>query len=129
VSLLALHQVSLAGPQGAQALREVLRLHDVKGSNASKAAIEGVRTVTSRRSTMRVSVDGTPGLVQGTEVTLELDAQRTRFKGTFLFGCVLERFLGLYAPMNSFVQLVLRTTDREGEVRRWAPRAGDRSLI
>ncbi len=44
---------------------------------------------------MRVSVDGTPGLVQGTEVSLELDTQRTRFKGTFLMGCVLERFLGL----------------------------------
>ena len=38
-------------------------------------------------------------------------------------------FLGLYAHMNTFVQLVLRASDREHEVKRWPPRAGDRSLI
>ena len=42
---------------------------------------------------------------------------------------VLERFLGLYVSINSFSQLVARTRQREGILRRWPPRAGERTLL
>jgi type VI secretion system protein ImpG len=37
--------------------------------------------------------------------------------------------LGLYASMNSFNQMVLRTKQREGVVRRFPPRAGEQVLL
>ncbi|MCC7011413.1 MAG: type VI secretion system baseplate subunit TssF [Planctomycetes bacterium] len=129
VAHLALNQISLGGEQGTQALKELLRLYDLTGSAANRAAIEGVTSLVTRRSAMRAVIDGQPGLVQGSEVVLALDADKLRTKGAFLFASVLERFLGLYAHMNTFVQLVLRASDREHEVKRWPPRAGDRSLI
>ena len=46
----------------------------------------------------------------------------------FLFGCVLDHFLGCYASINHFT----RTTVREvmkGDVYRWPARIGNRPLI
>lgn len=130
VSHLTLNQISLGEPSTATAaLREILRLYDADGSPANNAVIEGLRGVATRRTALRVTIDGLPALVQGTQVELELDSDRLRTNGGYLFACVLERFFGLYAHINSFVQLTLRTSDRPGEVRRWLPRAGDRCLI
>ena len=42
---------------------------------------------------------------------------------------LLERFLGLYVSINSFCQLVARTKQREGILKRWPPRAGERTLL
>ena len=64
--------------------------------------------------------------VRGLEVVVELDEQQFIGSGPFLFASVLERFLGHYASINSFCQTVLTSRQREGEVKRWAPRAGER---
>jgi type VI secretion system protein ImpG len=42
---------------------------------------------------------------------------------------VLERFLSLYASVNSFSQLVASTKQREGVMRRWPPRTGDQIVL
>jgi type VI secretion system protein ImpG len=47
----------------------------------------------------------------------------------FLFACVLERFLGLYASLNSFNQMVLRTEQREEDVKQFTARAGEQDLL
>jgi type VI secretion system protein ImpG len=41
---------------------------------------------------------------------------------------VLRRFFALQAPVNSFAEVVLHTTDRKGEWKRWPPMAGERPL-
>jgi type VI secretion system protein ImpG len=62
-------------------------------------------------------------------VTLEFDETQYVGSGAFLLASVLERFLGLYASINSFTQLVAKTRQREGILKRWPPRAGDRTLL
>ena len=47
----------------------------------------------------------------------------------FLLASVLERFLGLYASINSFSQLVLSTQQREDVVKTWPPRAGEQIVL
>ena len=47
----------------------------------------------------------------------------------FLFACVLERFLGLYANINSFSQLIAKTKQGEGKYKKWPPRAGEVPLL
>ena len=49
--------------------------------------------------------------------------------GVFLFASVLERFLGLYTSVNSFTQTVAKVRHRPGELKRWAPRAGEMALL
>jgi type VI secretion system protein ImpG len=42
---------------------------------------------------------------------------------------VLERFLALYCSINSFTKLVATTNRRDGVLRKWPPRSGDKILV
>ena len=134
VSHLALNSLSLSGDdEGTQALREILRLYDGVRSESSRSIIDSVRKVERRLVTMRVQSREPSGVqaafCRGTEVVLHLDEQRFADHGLFLFASVLEAFLGLYCSVNSFVQTVLRTNGREGELRRWPARAGSGPIL
>jgi type VI secretion system protein ImpG len=129
VSHLNLNHLSLEGPDGVEAFREILRLYDVAGREENQSMIRGVTSIRCKEAALRVADGGAPGVARGTEIALHLD--ETRFSGNnlFLFACVVERFLGLYAAVNSFVRLALTTNRREGAIRRWPARAGDRILL
>ena len=60
---------------------------------------------------------------------LTLDETKFSGSGLFLFASILERFFGLYATVNSFTQLTLKTNMRDGVVKTWPPRAGNRTLL
>ena len=77
----------------------------------------------------RTGAEVASGFCRGVEVTLEFDEQRYVGVGAYLFACVLERFLGLYASINSFSQLVVKTKQGEGYLKRWPPRAGEQRLL
>jgi type VI secretion system protein ImpG len=62
-------------------------------------------------------------------VSVEFDEEKYVGTGLYLFASVLERFLGLYASVNSFSQLVARVRQKEGVLKRWPPRAGDQPLL
>jgi type VI secretion system protein ImpG len=70
--------------------------------------------------------DGWRGFCRGLEVTLTFDESLYVGSSAFLFASVLNRFLGLYAPTNSFTQLRIRSLQREGEWKRWPPMVGAR---
>ena len=42
---------------------------------------------------------------------------------------VLRHFLGLYAGVNTFTQLVLASRQRQGTWKTWPPLAGDAALL
>ncbi len=127
-SQLSLNHLSLSdGEQGADALREILRLHDLRDVPETRSAIEGLRQVSCARGTARLAGNG--AICRGLDVTVELDARRLEGTGAFLFATVLERFLGLYASINSFTRLHVRLQGREEVLRVFPPRAGDRPLL
>jgi len=129
ISHLSLNHLSLSdSEEGAEALREILKLYDFADSAETRAMIGGILSVRSRRVVGR---SGGPqgGVCRGLEVTIHFDEERFTGSGLFLFASVLERFLGLYATVNSFSRLVVTTNKREGELRRWPPRAGERILL
>jgi len=108
------------------ALREILKLYDFRDSPATRqriASLIGLRTgAIVRRS-------GRTGFARGTEVELLIDADKQDGGSAFLFASVLEAFLGLYASINSFTETVVRSKQREGELKRWPPRAGEMPLL
>ena len=74
--------------------------------------------------------DGTgAGFCRGVEVTIDFDEEKYAGSGVFLFAMVLERFLGLYASLNSATRLVARSKQRQGIIKRWPYRAGDKTLL
>ena len=130
ISHLSLNHVSLVdSEEGADALREILKLYDFADSAETRSMIDGVLSVSSRRVVGRAGRDVQGGFCRGVEVTVHFDEQRFAGSGVFLFASVLERFFGLYCSLNSFSRLVATTNKREGALRRWSPRAGETVLL
>ena len=129
ISHLSLNYLSLV-EDGKEALQELLRLYQYSDSSDIKRQINGILKVSSRRGFSRVSSDYGISYVRGVQVEIELDEDQFVGGGVYLFGNILERFLGQYVTLNSFSQLTLRTRQRGQEpVRKWQPRAGNRILL
>ncbi|MBE7181538.1 MAG: type VI secretion system baseplate subunit TssF, partial [Terriglobus roseus] len=58
-----------------------------------------------------------------------LDERQFAGGGAYLFASVLDRFLGLYASLNTFSQLSVSTSLRKEVLGEWHPRAGNRALL
>src|SRR5262249_17011758 len=112
----------------ADALREILKLYDFTDSAETRQLIDGVLEVRSRRITGRPRGQGAEAFCRGVEVTVRFDEEKFSGSGLFLFACVLERFLGLYGYMKWFTNVIATVRGREGELRRWPPRMGEKVL-
>jgi type VI secretion system protein ImpG len=117
-------------------LQEVLRLYDFSDpesgqhlADVNRQLIEGILSVRSQRVVRRTGGPTASGFGRGLEVTIEFDEEKYIASGLYLFASVLERFLGLYASINSFSQLVAKTKQGEGYLKRWSPRAGEQRLL
>jgi len=130
ISHLSLNHLSLVDHvDGADSLREILKLYDLTDSAETRAMIDGVLSVRSRRVVGRAGWEVTSGFCRGLEVTLHFDEERFSGSGVFLFAAVLERFLGLYSSINSFTKTIATTSKREGVLHRWPPRSGEKVLL
>jgi type VI secretion system protein ImpG len=127
ISHLSLNYLSIT--DGPEALQEILRLYDFSNSVTVQQRIEGITKISSRRVVARPESMTWDGFCRGVEIEVEFDEEKYVGMGLFLFASVLERFLGLYASLNSFVQVVATTKQREEPLRRWPPRVGDRILL
>jgi len=85
--------------------------------------------VQSSRHFARVSSESGINFARGMRVEMELDEDQFVGGGVFLFACVVERFLGLSASLNSFTQLVVTTPQRKEMLHEWQPRAGRKILV
>jgi len=128
ISHLSLNYLSLVD-EGRDALQEILRLYEFSGSPWLERQIAGITRINSRRHLARVVSDTGISFVKGTRVELEVDEEQYVGGGAFLFASVLECFLGQYVSMNSFSQLVARSTQRKEIIRQWEPRAGQIILV
>jgi type VI secretion system protein ImpG len=128
ISHLSLNYLSIC-EGGREALQEILRLYDFADSAVIRQQIAGIVGVSSRRVVGRPASMPWNGFCRGTEVTIEFDEDKYVGSGLFLFASVLEKFLGLYASLNSFSQLIARTEQHKEPLKRWPPRAGDQILL
>src|SRR5579875_1111454 len=136
VSNLSLNYLSLsgetesAGKASLDALREILRLYSFSDAPATHKQVQGIKRMATRRVVRRVHHNDWRGFCQGSEVTLEFEEDQYVGSGAFLLGAVLERFLALYASLNSFTELVITRAAQPGrEWKRWPPRAGYQPIL
>jgi len=128
ISALSLNYLSLVDG-GAEALQEILRLYNFTGSAYAEKQIQGLAALSSKRHFARIISENGVAFARGTLVDLTFNEEQFAGGGVFLFAAVLEYFLGLYAGMNSFSQLIARSQQRKEAIRRWPPRAGQKVLI
>ena len=128
ISHLSLNYLSIC-EGGREALQEMLKLYDFSNSAVVRQHIEGIVEVRSRRVVGRPASLPWNGFCRGMEVTMTFDEEKYVGSGLFLFASVLEKFLGLYASLNSFTQLIAVTQQRERPIKQWPPRAGEQILL
>jgi type VI secretion system protein ImpG len=127
ISHLSLNYLSLVD-EGRDALKEILRLYDVGRTSWAQNVIESILEVRTRPHFARLISEQGISLVRGLRVEMELDEERFAGAGAFLFGVVLEHFLGMAVSLNSFTQLSITTPQRREELHTWEPRSGRRIL-
>jgi type VI secretion system protein ImpG len=128
ISQLSLNYLSLVDG-GTEALQELLRLHNFADSVAGEKQIQGILDVRSSAAYARVASDHDLSFARGRRVEMTMDEELFTGGGVYLFASVMERFLGLYASINSFSRLAVRTRQRKGILREWPPRAGWKALL
>lgn len=131
ISHLSLNFAALNHPEhGVEALKELLRLYDFHESEVTEQQISGIVKLDCHPAVSRIeSPNGETALARGFDMVLELDPNHYVGSGPFLFASVLERFLGLYVSMNSFIRLSVTLKGKEGVLKRWKPRAGTQTLL
>jgi type VI secretion system protein ImpG len=129
VSHLSLGHLSVVGgEEAAAALREVLRLYDMRDSTETRTAIEALLNVTSKPGSARAP-SGKGAFCRGLDVTLEFEPSVWETSGLYLMASIIDRFLALHATVNSFVRTRAVLRGRLGRGRVWPARAGMRILL
>jgi type VI secretion system protein ImpG len=130
VSHLSLGHLSVVGgAEGAAALREVLRLYDLRDTAESRTAIDALVGVTALPGTARLPGARAGAFCRGLDVTLEFEQRSWQNSGLYLLAAVLDRFLALHATVNSFVRTTAALRGRSGRAAIWPARAGMRVLL
>jgi type VI secretion system protein ImpG len=128
LSQLSLNFVSLVD-EGADALRETLRLHNVADSMVGEQQIRGLESVGTAPTYARIDSDQGLAFARGHRVELTFDEERFAGGGVYLLASVLDRFLGLYVSLNSFNVLSVQTRQRQRPLAEWPPRSGWKTLL
>lgn len=130
VSHLALNHLGvMGGADAATALREMLRLHDLRDTPETRSAIGALVSVQAMPGIARIPGQRPGVFVRGLDVSLTFDPQAWSGGGLYLLGCVLERFLALQVSVNGFVRTTAMQRGRATPMARWAPRSGTRVLL
>jgi type VI secretion system protein ImpG len=131
LNLLSLNYLSILDTDegtAADALRDLLgRLP--QGSDPSvRRQIEALQQVRARSVVRRHPVKGPIAFSRGIEVRLTVDELGHAGGSAYLFGAAMHHYLARHVSINSFVETVLESLTR-GEVARWKPSSGARTVI
>jgi type VI secretion system protein ImpG len=128
VSHLSLNYLSLL-EGGKSSLQEILRLYDVGRTAYSQNVIQSILNIKSQPHFTRLISEQGVSFARGIRIEMEIDEDQFTGGGAFLFACVLERFFGMSASLNSFTQLSVTTPQRKEKLHEWQPRSGRNPII
>ena len=109
-------------------LKTLLELMMNKKDHTQVKQIDGIIDMQTRQITSRLPFAGPICFGRGVEIAITVDELAYEGNSTFMLGMVLDQFFAQYVSINSFTQLVLKSSDR-GEIYRWPIRIGLRSAI
>lgn len=120
--------VDMNGREGAQALRDMVRLYVNADDHIMRRQIDAL--IGSDITPVTRRLPGTGPLVYGRGVQCDLMVDEDGFSGVspFLFGLVLEHYLARHVSINIFTQTQLNSMQR-GRIHQWPPRMGTRGAV
>ncbi len=130
ISHLSLNYLSMSdGKDSLKALQEILGLYSFANRKSTQQQIMGLRDLSCRRAVRRVGSEAWRGFCRGFEVELEFDENLYAGNSAFMLASVLNHFFPLYASINTFTQLVVKSRQREGIWKKWPPRVGEQIVL
>ncbi|MBX8606583.1 type VI secretion system baseplate subunit TssF [Pseudomonas cichorii] len=127
ISNMSLNYLSLNNVSALKCILETYdfpRHYDQQAERVSKQLLNGLKSI--RHEPVDHLYRGLP--VRGLKTELLIDTQGCAGEGgLFVFASVLNEFFALYASLNSFHELHVKST--QGEVYEWTPRMGLQPLI
>lgn len=131
ISSLAVNYTSCSsGPESLSALKEILRLFNPLADKTKNLEINTLKDMKTESVVRRLGTDVWRGFTKGTKVTLTFEEDEAiGGTGVFLLSHVLSHFFGLYTQINSFTELVIKNSKKEGILKIWPPRAGTKPLL
>lgn len=129
LSTLSPHPLDLVR-DGVSGLKAFLRLHAVRTTSLAQGCIDAITDLDYKEAIKWMPLDRQfPSFVRGIEIMLSFDETASREVSLVVFTKLLERFFAPYAPMNSYVQLVVRSAQTGQELTRGAATSGAQPLI
>lgn len=113
---------------GAEALREMLRLYADQSDASVARQVDGIRSVNSVPVVRRLPGGGQSAIARGIEVSLTVEEPAFEGIGVYPLCAVLSSFFARHVGINSLTETVL-IADGRGEVMRWPMLAGRRPAI
>ncbi|MBL4795141.1 MAG: type VI secretion system baseplate subunit TssF [Pseudomonadales bacterium] len=130
ISHLNLNHLSLGNsPEALLSLKELLNLYNFNSTASSQALIDSITKLNIVPTTAPISLSGKTTLCRGTEITLELDDSQLSGTNSYLFSSILESFFALHCSINTFTRLIVNIKGKDGALKKWPPRAGEKALI
>lgn len=130
ISHLSLNHLAIGNESnGAETLREILTLYNPSEEDANKRAIQSIEKVTYQRGVARLRTPAGSGFCRGLEVEILVDEERLVGMGPYLFATILDHFFSLYATVNSFTRLTVKTKSSNTPLYVGKARSGDRYLL
>jgi len=126
LSHLSLNHMSIADEQnGASALKEILKLYNVKNSVEIQSFINSILKISTKSITKRSPEDHFDVVYKGSEITVECE----KTEKLYFFSSILDHFFRLFVSINSFSELVIKNKTDNKELYRWPAQIGDKSLF
>ncbi|MBU0994969.1 MAG: type VI secretion system baseplate subunit TssF [Proteobacteria bacterium] len=128
LSHLSLNFTSIANAKNLQA---ILGLYVFEGSQDKASVLSHKKRIAGIEKVESISVDRLiSGVIRkGREIRINLRSDHFSGPGDlYLFGCMLDYFLGLYASINTFTRIVIKDVIK-GDTYQWPERLGDHPLI
>ncbi|QTA85802.1 type VI secretion system baseplate subunit TssF [Desulfonema magnum] len=131
ISHLSLNYLSLSdSDESLESLKEIIRLYDLSERMDACKQGAGIREMSCKKIVRRFGPDAWRGFCRGTEITMIFnEGEYEGGSSAFLFGAVLNSFFPLYASVNSFTQLIIKSQKHKGIWKRWEPMVGEQMFL
>ncbi|VWC70155.1 type VI secretion protein [Burkholderia lata] len=126
---MSLHPFDLT-QTGLKAFKEFLRLHAPRASIIAQRSIDAITDLDHQPAIKWMSPGSEfPSFVRGVEIVVSLDEAALRDVTLYLFARMLDRLFAPYAATNSYIELIICSSQTGRELQRCPARIGTRPLI
>jgi len=125
ISQLSLNKIHYSGTVGVKMLKEVLEVYNVKRKKLFSHLTNLLIDMKVTAITGRLYPDDPLSLARGLSLTLVFHKTVSDQAGFYLFCSILEKFMGQYAPVNSFIQTSIHIESEDTPHSVWPKRTGN----